>query len=214
MSKIRLALVEDDKMIRDSLETFLNNQPEIEVLATAGSVEEFLLLINSTSLPELILLDIGLPGVSGIEGIAAIRNRCPETDIMMLTASDDSNHVFQALCNGAISYLSKRSTLSNIKEAILTIFKGGSYMSPSIARQVINFFRTKQSNIQPDYNLTSRQKEIIEGLMDGLSYKLIGEKLDISIETVRDHIKKIYKKLAVNSRNEIVHIMMERKSLD
>jgi DNA-binding NarL/FixJ family response regulator len=125
----------------------------------------------------------------------------------MLTAYEDSERIFKALCAGAVSYLTKRADLPTIREAILTVNKGGSYMSPGIARKVVNHFTPKKV-VKTD-TLTPRQEQVVEGLVDGLSYKMIADKYLISVETVRDHIKKIYKKLQVNSKAEVI-----RKKLD
>ena len=125
-------------------------------------------------------------------------------EIIMLTSYEDEQHVFEALRRGAVGYLSKRSSLLMVQEAILTVAAGGSFMSPSIARHVVNFFRFRQRINNPDVELTDRQKEILRELVDGKSYKMIADACFLSIDTVKFHIKNIYDKLQVNSKAEAV----------
>jgi DNA-binding NarL/FixJ family response regulator len=208
MEQINLALIEDDSVIRESLAAYLCAHPAIEIRVVADSVEHFLEQISSRPIKaDLLLLDIGLPGMSGLEGIRHIRQKCPDMDIVMLTTFEDDDKIFKALCSGACSYITKRTPLNTILEAVFTIHRGGSYMSPSIARKVVQHFMPKA----PKTNdiLSPRQQQIVQGLVDGLSYKLIADKLSISIDTVRDHIKHIYRTLEVNSKAEVI-----RKSLD
>jgi DNA-binding NarL/FixJ family response regulator len=130
----------------------------------------------------------------------------------MLTSYEDEGYVFEALRGGAVAYLSKSTSLLTIKDALLTVANGGSFMSPSIARHVVNFFRAPQRNKKPEVALTIRQKEILNCLMDGQSYKMIADSCDITLETVRDHIKKIYKKLQINSRGELVSMLLNKNN--
>ena len=132
-------------------------------------------------------------------------------EIIMLTSYEEEEHVFEALRSGAVGYLSKRSSLLMVQEAILTVAAGGSFMSPSIARHVVNFFRFQQRVNNPDVELTKRQKEILRELVDGKSYKMIADACGITLETVRDHIKKIYKKLHINSRGELVSMLLDKR---
>ena len=209
MENIRLAIIEDDPVIKESLESYLGAHPSLELQISEKSVEQFLHKIRKQ--PNLsinmLLLDIGLPGMSGIEGIPLIKKYFPDLDILMLTTFEESEMVFAALCAGACSYISKRTPLAKIQEAIFMVQKGGSYMSPSIARKVVKHFVPKPKANKA--NLSARQQEIVQGLVDGLTYKMIAQKLYISIDTVRDHIKKIYKTLEVNSKAEVI-----RKSLE
>jgi DNA-binding NarL/FixJ family response regulator len=209
MENIKLAIVEDDPVIRESLESFLGEHPAIEISLVAKSMEEFLTAIKDPSRPQIdvLLLDIGLPGMSGIQGIYHIRQKYPDTDIVMLTTFEEEDKIFDALCAGACSYMTKRTSLVTIRDAIFTIHRGGSYMSPTIARKIAQHFMPKAPK-EGDV-LSPRQKEIVQGIVDGLSYKMIGDKLDISIDTVRDHIKRIYRALEVNSKAEVI-----RKSLE
>ena len=201
MLNIKLGIIEDESLVLENLTLFFEHQPDIDVVLTANSVEEFLEEVEGVPI-DVLLLDIGLPGMSGLEAIRIIKNFNPAPDILMLTSFDDNDKVFKALCAGADAYLLKRTPLKSIREAITTVHKGGSYMSPSIARKVIDYFAPKT----PSKNelLTSRQLQVVEGLVDGLSYKMIADKYLISVETVRDHIKKIYKKLHVNSKAEVI----------
>lgn len=207
MSQIQLGIVEDEQLVMNSLETYLNKQPGIKVSLTASSMEVFLKGLKTSVPLDMVLLDIGLPGMSGLEGIRYIKEERPDIDILILTASDDSEKVFKALCSGAVSYISKRTDLQTIKEAVLTVNQGGAYMSPAIARRIVEYFAPKKK-VQDD-PLTPRQLQIAQGLIDGLSYKLVADRLNISMETVRDHIKKIYKKLEINSKGELM-----KKKLD
>ena len=210
MENIRLAIIEDDPVIRESLETYLGTHPALQFTVVAGSVEDFLEKVEKPlRLPQidLLLLDIGLPGMTGIEGIRHIRLKFPDTDIVMLTTYEEDDKIFKSLCSGACSYISKRTPLATIQEAIFTIHRGGSFMSPSIARKVVQYFMPKERK-QEDI-LSPRQQQIVEGLVDGLSYKLIADKLSISIDTVRDHIKNIYRILEVNSKAEVIRKALE-----
>ncbi len=209
MENIHLAIVEDDAIIRESLESFLSINKSITITFVADSIEVFLdtLRVSRNPKVDIVLLDIGLPGVSGLEGIRPIKGKLPDADIIMLTTYEEEDKIFKALCGGATSYLTKRTPLVKIQDAIFTVARGGSYMSPSIARKVVQYFApTKTKN--DESNLTARQKQIVQGILDGLSYKLIAEKYMISIDTVRDHIKKIYKLLHVNSKGELIQKMI------
>ncbi|MDC8000618.1 response regulator transcription factor [Aequorivita todarodis] len=207
MEHIYLAIIEDDILIRESLESYLGENKSIEINFIANSVEDFLKTIDVSRNPkvDVILLDIGLPGISGLEGIRPIRDKLPKTNIIMLTTYEEDDKIFKALCAGAVSYISKRTSLTKIEEAIITIFRGGSYMSPSIARKVINYFAPTQE--KEESKLTLRQEQIVQGILDGLSYKMIADRYMISIDTVRDHIKKIYLILNIHSKGELINKM-------
>lgn len=207
MNVIQLGIVEDEPLVLETLNTYFNSQPEIEVALKASSMEVFLKDLKGDTPLHLVLLDINLPGMSGLDGIRYIKEGRPDIEILMLTASDDSERVFKALCSGAVSYISKRTDLPTIKDALLTVHSGGAYMSPAIARRVIEYFAPKKTD--QDDPLTPRQMQISQGLIDGLSYKMIGDRLNISVETVRDHIKKIYKKLQINSKAELIKKKMD-----
>ncbi|TYB80359.1 response regulator transcription factor [Bizionia saleffrena] len=207
MNTISLAIIEDDVLIQESLEDFFSAQTNIECLQIASSVEQYLKDFDALiKVPNIILLDINLLGMSGIDGIPLLLNELPKTNIIMLTTFEDNDSIYKALCAGACSYLSKKTSLKKILEAIEIVNNGGSYMSPSIARKIVNRFTPKhnQSNL-----LTPRQKEIVTGIVDGKSYKMIANDLFVSIDTVRTHIKNIYKALEIHSKAELI-----RKSFD
>lgn len=210
MAHIQLSIIEDEAMVRESLHDFLSTQANFSIHSVVDSMEAFLAL-QKESAPQILLLDINLPGVSGLDGIHLIQKKYPTLDIIMLTSYEDEEHVFEALRRGAVGYLSKRSPLVMIQEAIHTVAAGGSFMSPSIARHVVNFFRFRQRVNNPDVELTERQREILQGLVDGKSYKMIADDCNITLETVRDHIKKIYKKLQINSRGELVSMLLDKR---
>lgn len=209
MENIKIAIVEDDPVIRESLEQFLGESPAFEITLISKSMEEFLAAVKDSARPAInvLLLDIGLPGISGIQGIYYIRQKYPDTDIVMLTTFEEDDKIFDALCAGACSYITKRTSLVTIRDAIFTVFRGGSYMSPTIARKIALHFNPKAQ--REGEALSPRQKEIVQGIVDGLSYKMIADKLNISLDTVRDHIKRIYRALEVNSKAEVI-----RKSLE
>ncbi len=210
MENIQLAIVEDDTIIRESLESFLGVNTAIQINFVATSVEDFLNALKVTRNPQVdvMLLDIGLPGMSGLEGISYIKKELPNVDIIMLTTFEEEEKIFKALCNGAVSYITKRTPLTKIQEAIFTIYRGGSYMSPSIARKVINHFTIPQSKKETS-SLSDRQKEIVNAIVEGFTYSKIAEQLHISTNTVRDHIKKIYRLLEVNSKTELIKKSMK-----
>lgn len=211
MTHIQISIIEDEKIVRESLLQFLSAQPNLSIHSTVASVEDFLALEKSNPAPQILLLDINLPGVSGLDGIHLIQKQYPGLDIIMLTSYEDEEHVFEALRRGAVGYLAKRSSLVMVQEAINIVAGGGSFMSPSIARHVVNFFRFRQRVNNPDVELTDRQREILQGLVDGKSYKMIADTYGITLETVRDHIKKIYKKLQINSRGELVSMLLDKR---
>jgi DNA-binding NarL/FixJ family response regulator len=199
--KIRLAIVEDQPAIREALHTYLGAQPEFECVAVAGSVEELLEALDAGApLPRLVLSDIGLPGATGIDGIGLLRERAPQAEVVLITVYQDADRTFQALCAGAVGYLIKTTPLPEIKQALLDVMAGGSPMSPAIARHVMRYFRPAA----PSTALTPREQQIVEGLEQGLSYKLVADRLGISLNTVRAYIRTIYEKLKINSRAELL----------
>jgi DNA-binding NarL/FixJ family response regulator len=200
MSPINLAIIEDDQIIQESLVEFFGMQENVKIVLVANSVESFFEKIEDCEItPTILLLDINLPGLSGLEGLPLIKNKLPELDIMMLTTFDETDKIFEALSCGACSYMSKRISLQKIAEAVKIVNNGGSYMSPAIARKIANFYAPKKKQL-----LTERQLEIVEGIVSGKSYKMIASDLFVSIDTIRSHIKNIYKTLEINCKAELI----------
>jgi len=203
MSSI-VGIVEDNKKIRDLIQRYLDMQEELDCPVAVDSVEEMLEYLEDHSHPDVILMDIQLPGMSGIKGIGIIKEKYPDIEIIMLTVYHDSHKIFNSLCAGASGYLLKHTSLPEIKESILKLLDGGAPMSPQIARKVIGHFQENEPKKDSESVLTPREHDIVNGLVDGLSYKMIADRYDISIDTVRAHIRNIYKKLHVNSKAEVI----------
>ena len=204
MKKTKISIIEDNKVVRENVSKFVGFHEEFELCQVHGSVESFLhvLNINPSLQSDILILDIGLPGLSGLEAIPLILERLPQQDIIMLTTYEEEDVILKALCSGACSYISKKASLDEIVEALRIVANGGSYMSPSIAREIVNHLmggRVSKASI-----LSDRQKEILEKLVDGKSYATISSELFISIETVRSHVKKLYKVLQVNNKTEAI----------
>jgi DNA-binding NarL/FixJ family response regulator len=205
MSSIRVAIIEDDKIIHESLTMSINMHPAMELVLAATSVEYALKKIKEERLDQIhvLLLDIGLPGITGIEGIPYLKRDLPNMNIIMLTTYDETEMIFESLCAGACSYISKKTSLKTIMDSIVIVHHGGSFMSPSIARKIADHFAPKKSILHDQ--LTARQMDIVRALSKGHSYKKIAEDNFISINTVRSHIKKIYEVLEINSKVELLN---------
>lgn len=199
-----VGIVEDNKKIRDLIQRYLDMQDDLTCPVAVDTVEEMLDYLEEHQKPRVILMDIQLPGMSGIKGMGVIKEKYPDIDIIMLTVYHDSHKIFNALRAGASGYLLKHTSLPEIKESVLKLIDGGAPMSPQIARKVINHFQENAPKKDPDSDLTPREHDIVNGLVDGLSYKMIADRYDISIDTVRAHIRNIYKKLHVNSKAEVI----------
>lgn len=202
---INVAIIEDDKYLRESLQSFIHAQEGMSCRISMDSVESFLEKTSPNDSIQVLIQDIGLPGMSGLEGIRLIKSRFPKTHILMFSIFDDSERIFKALCAGASGYLKKDTRLSKITEAIIQVDAGDAAMSPSIAKKVIDYFKP-QKITSP---LSPKEQQVVQGLVDGLSYKMIADQLLISVNTVNYHIRNIYKKLQVNSKAEVI-----RKKLD
>ncbi|MBE8722660.1 response regulator transcription factor [Sphingobacterium pedocola] len=200
---IRLGIIEDDEQIRAALLNFFNEQQGFECLVVADSVERFMAQWEDHLFLDVVLSDIGLPGESGIRGISRIKKKSPKCQVIMLTVYDDAKRVFQALCNGASGYLLKQTPLQKIKESVISLYDGGAPMSPGIARLVVEYFNPKNSQDAAE-NLTPREEQIVAAIEEGLTNKEVAIRLDIALETVKYHIKNIYKKLEVNSRHGLI----------
>jgi DNA-binding NarL/FixJ family response regulator len=201
---IDVAIVEDDVYIRSSVMQFLQMQPEFGGINEFGSVEEF---IASGLAPDVLLLDIELPGITGLEGAFHIKQEHPDVNILMLTVYEDKERIFKALQAGATGYLLKNTPLPKIKAAVLDAVDGGVPMSPLVAKKVIAYFSAKPAAAQPsrDEQLTSREQEVAKLLISGDTYKQVAWRLGISPDTVRQHIKHIYTKLQINSRVQLIN---------
>lgn len=204
---VQTLIYEDNSLLRESLCSLISSKEGYEVLAAYDNVLQSTAQIKVQE-PEIILMDIDMPGMTGIEAVKQIRKFNATVPIIMLTVFDDNAHVFEALKSGASGYLLKKHISTKLFDAIDEALSGGAPMSPSIARMVI------QSMQQPntkDYQLTAREKEILSALSQGNSYKMIAAQFEISIDTVRTHIKKIYEKLQVHSQTEAVSKAINEK---
>ena len=198
---IRLAIVEDDKEECKLLAHYLRKYAEFEEIVIAHSVEELLPLLQSGFSPDIILQDIALPGLSGIEAIPEYRKRIPKAKILINSHLQTSDIVYKAIRAGALGYIEKGYTIDQIKEAIVSIYNGGCVLSPGVAHQVITFFTIHHT---VEELLTPKETEIVQSIREGLSYKLIANKHHISLDTVRTHIMHIYRKLHINSKGELL----------
>ncbi len=201
MSAIDIIIIEDNSGIRDALQKYLvRDKEEFNSIQAFASFEDFVAAgINADN--HFFLMDINLPGKSGIEAIPIIKESWKNTEIIMISVLSDSQNIFNAICAGASGYLDKEVPLKKIKESIIDLKNGGSPITASIARKVFEYFQPK-NHVEED--LTAREKDIVRGLVDGLSYKLIADRLDISIDTVRKYIRRVYSKLEINSKGELL----------
>ncbi len=211
MEAIRVVIVEDDKEMREGLELIVRSNPALECVATCSSGEEAMESIP-VHIPDIVLMDIHLPGISGIECVRSLKPSLAFTQFMMCTVYEDNENIFDSLCAGATGYLLKNSPPSKITEAVIDLFHGGSPMSSVIARKVIQAFRPAVAEKNLDVEkLTNREREMLDLLAKGYRYKEIADQLCISFETVRTHIHNIYEKLHVQSRTEALNKVFPRE---
>ncbi len=202
---IKVTIVEDNNTIREGLAALIRGTENYSCVGAYVDCESYLEELKTVK-SDVVLMDIRLPGMSGIEGVKKAKVLDPDVNILMLTIYEESNVVFEALCAGACGYLVKKTPPSRLLEAIKDAFEGGSPMSSHIARQVITVFRQNSnlSNNDEKFNLSDREKEVLNHLADGNNYQEIADSLYISVDTVRHHIRNIYKKLHVHSQSEAV----------
>jgi len=198
---IKVIIVEDDQSVREGLQILINGSEGYNCVAACSSAEEALKIIPQY-LPHVVLMDINLPGMNGIECVVCIKSAHPEIQVMMLTVFDNTDEIFKSLTAGATGYLLKKTPPSKLLEAITELVNGGSPMSGEIARKVVQTFMKPVLYQYPEANLTPREEEILSYLAKGYLYKEIANTLFINIETVRTHIHKIYQKLQVRTRTE------------
>lgn len=201
---IKVVVVEDNDSIREGLKILIDGTDDYSCIASFSECETMLKNIKKLN-PDVLLMDIGLPGMNGIEGIKKVKLIFQDLAILILTIYEENDLIFDALCAGACGYLVKKTPPSRLLEAIREVHEGGAPMSSHIARKVIDFFQKKPiSSQKSNYDLTPREKEILTGLVEGHNFKAIADSLFISIETVRFHFRNIYKKLHVHSQSEAV----------
>ena len=200
---ISVAIVEDNAGIRKNLEWLLSESPGFRCVCACGSAEEALKLIPR-NLPDVVLMDIHLPNLSGIECTSRLKHLLPKLLVIMITVYADTDNIFKALRAGASGYLLKRSSPEKILEAITDVSQGGAPMTSEIARKVVEVFNASPSAANTESDLTRREQEILELLSQGFMNREIAKKLSISFDTVRWHLKQIYEKIHVRSRTEAV----------
>ena len=198
-----MVIIEDRKEIRDLLVALIGGTPEYSCVGDYYSIEEALSRIKA-ALPDVALVDIGLPGMSGIEGIRLLRQRHPEIAFLVMTVYDDDDRIFNALCAGATGYLLKHTTPARLLESIAEVAGGGAPMSPEVARRVVELFRQFRPPEKADYHLTPHEVKILKLLVAGHNYKTAAIELGVSLNTVSFHVKHIYEKLQVHSKSEAV----------
>jgi two-component system, NarL family, response regulator LiaR len=200
---IKVSIYEDNDALRESLSYLVMGTGSLELLGAYPDCST--VIENCTALtPDVILMDIDMPGMNGIEATSLVKSRFPNINIMILTIFENENKVFDALCAGATGYLLKKSSSIQIIEAILDLHAGGSPMTGEIARKVMQYFAHPAVAKENEYALSPREKDILKCIVNGDSYKMIADSCCISIGTVRFHINNIYKKLHVNSKSEVV----------
>jgi DNA-binding NarL/FixJ family response regulator len=203
LEEIKIMIVEDQEDVREGLRLLINGSDGYRCIAACRTAEEALEKLNAET-PDVVLMDINLPGMRGTECVVHVKNSHPEIQVMMLTVFENSDEIFRSLEAGATGYLLKRTPPAKLLEAIRDLVNGGSPMSSEIARKVVQAFQKSPQSKFADANLTTREEEILSYLAKGYLYKEIADALFINIETVRTHIHNIYQKLHVRTRSELL----------
>ncbi|HKF45657.1 MAG TPA: response regulator transcription factor [Thermoanaerobaculia bacterium] len=211
--RTRVALIEDKRLTREGLAEILDSTADLRCVGAFSSVEQALPALEETPC-DVLLLDIQLPGVSGIEGARLFRERFPAVPILMLTVYEDEERVYDAIRNGASGYLLKKSPPAQLLEGIRQARRGDSPLSPAVARHVVRLLREKVPSSRPKAALTGQELALLRLLADGHSYKSAADSLEVTINTVRDHVRSIYEKLSVHSKSEAVSQALRRKLIE
>jgi DNA-binding NarL/FixJ family response regulator len=198
-----VAIIEDQQRTREGLRALISSSEGLDCTGAWGSMEEAL-AAEWRMPPDVVLLDLGLPGMSGIEGIVVLRQRCPNAALVVLTVYEDNDRVFKALCAGATGYLLKNTAPAKLVEGLREAHRGGAPMSPEIARLVVEVFRKVHPPEKAQYNLTPQELRLLKLLVEGHSYKTAANEMGVSINTIAFHIQNIYGKLQVHSKSEAV----------
>jgi DNA-binding NarL/FixJ family response regulator len=209
---IRVAVYDDNKSRRESLQAFISLSPDMEHAGSFENCATILLDVAATN-PDIILMDIEMPGGNGIDGVSVVKQKYPQIKIIMQTAFDDDDKVFAALQAGAEGYILKTASVTQIAQSIDEVIKGGAAMTPSIALKVMRYFGQQQNVASPAYNLSPKESEVLKHLATGLSYKMIADQMALSYFTVNNHVKKIYEKLQVHSIGEAMALAHKEKLL-
>jgi DNA-binding NarL/FixJ family response regulator len=207
--QIKILLYEDNAHLRQSLRTLLEYEADVELLAALPDAQQIQADIAALR-PDVVLMDIDMPVVNGIDALHKLREKYPDLPVIMLTIFEDNEHIFDAICAGANGYLLKKQ-FDQLVPAIRDVLNGGAPMTSSVARKVLGFFPRRKAATADMDALTTREQELLQWLVKGYSYKMIADKMDISLETVRTYIKKIYRKLQVNSATEAAYKAMQDK---
>jgi DNA-binding NarL/FixJ family response regulator len=202
-SPIRVAIIEDQREFREGLAFLIDGTEGYRCAQRFGSMEEALDPLSRDP-PDVALLDIGLPGISGIEGIRLLHERCPALPVLVLTVYNDDERIFAAMCAGACGYLLKKTPKARILECIDDVLDGGAPMSPDVARRVVELFRKFRPPQNADYHLTKQELRLLTLLGEGHYYKTAASELGITINTISSHMRHIYEKLQVHSKSEAV----------
>lgn len=205
----KLVIFEDNARLRQSLELLLNDEITFKVVGAYPDCSQAVKVIEQTA-AELVVMDIDMPGINGVEGVKQIKSVYPDVKIVMHTVFDDDTRIFDSICAGADGYLLKNTPPLQLIQSLEEVMKGGAPMSPFVAQKVFQFFRQKQA-AREDYNLTTREKEVLELLVKGNSYKMIAHSCNVSIDTVKRHLQNIYHKLHVNCGTEAVAKALRNK---
>ena len=219
-SAIRVAIVEDRPDIRDGLSQIINGADGCECLGAYGTMESALVEIGKLMAasaspkavqPDVILIDIGLPVMSGIEGIRRLKERHPQLLLLVLTVFEDDQRIFDALCAGASGYLLKKTPTQKLLESLREVVAGGAPMSPEVASRVVNLFRTFHPPTQADYHLSPHELRVLKLLVEGHNYKTAALELGVTVNTISFHVRRVYDKLQVHSKSEAVAKALKNK---
>ena len=208
MTMIKVAIIEDDAFIKEELVELLNKSKQLECVMSASSGENFFKYFTEQTKLDILLSDIGLPGMSGIEAIIKLKELQPNTQVVVLSSLHDNDTIFKALRAGATGYLLKDTSLEKLEQQLIDVLDGKPPLSPAIASRMIAYFNQSSKKTRT-VNLTPKEKEVLNLLIDGYSYKLIAAELAISLNGARYHVKNIYKKLHINARPQLMKLYLK-----